>query len=63
MSGDKVERRKPAIICSDCGQPMLPDGQRRAHPDDYRHARGCPMASPAERERTERMWKELEARS
>lgn len=22
---------------------MLKKGQRRRHPDDYRHARGCPL--------------------
>jgi len=44
--------------CEKCGQPMLAKGQRRKHVDDYRHARGCPNASKAEREQTERMWAE-----
>ena len=30
-------------LCPECGQPMLKKGQKRKHPDDYRHARGCPM--------------------
>ncbi len=29
-------------LCSECGQPVLKKGQQRQHPDDYRHARGCP---------------------
>lgn len=29
-------------LCPECGQPMLKKGQKRKHPDDYRHARGCP---------------------
>lgn len=40
---------------------MLPPGKRRSHPDDYRHARGCPNASPAERKRTEEQWERLNA--
>ncbi len=28
-------------LCPECGQPMLKKGQKRKHPDDYRHARGC----------------------
>lgn len=28
--------------CKLCGQPMLPPGERRKDPDDYRHASGCP---------------------
>ena len=28
-------------LCPECGQPMLKKGQRRKHPDDYRHASGC----------------------
>lgn len=28
--------------CKLCDQPMLPKGARRKHPDDYRHASGCP---------------------
>jgi hypothetical protein len=44
--------------CDKCGQPMLPPGKRRESPDDYRHARGCPNASPAERRRTERLWRD-----
>lgn len=30
--------------CVECGQPMLPRGRKREHPDDFRHARGCPRA-------------------
>lgn len=52
--------RKPRA-CPECGQPMLPEGQRRESPDDYRHARGCPNASPAERARTEKIWANLDA--
>lgn len=29
-------------LCPGCGQPMLKKGQKRKHPDDYRHAKGCP---------------------
>lgn len=29
-------------LCPDCGQPMLKKGQTRKHPEDYRHASGCP---------------------
>jgi hypothetical protein len=39
-------------LCSECGQPMLKKGQKREHPDDYRHARGCPKASKREHDRT-----------
>jgi hypothetical protein len=49
--------------CAQCGQPMLPTGKRRESPDDYRHARGCPSASPSERKRTEKIWRELEPQS
>lgn len=41
--------------CFECGQPMLKKGQRRKHPDDYRHAQGCPHASKYE----QRRWREL----
>ncbi len=34
-----------ALICHECGQPMLRKGQKRKHPDDYRHAQGCPLES------------------
>jgi hypothetical protein len=30
-------------LCEACGQPMLKKGQHRKHPDDYRHAQGCPL--------------------
>ncbi len=30
-------------LCKECGQPMLKKGQTRQHPDDYRHASGCPL--------------------
>ncbi len=36
-------------LCSGCDQPMLPKGQRRKHPDDYRHATGCPLAPKPKR--------------
>ena len=49
--------------CPKCDQPMLAKGQKREHPDDYRHARGCPKASKQERRRTEEKWKRLEART
>lgn len=42
-------------VCSECGQPMLKKGQK--HPDDYRHAMGCPKAPKRERDATERKWK------
>jgi hypothetical protein len=29
-------------LCKSCGQPVLKKGQKRKHPDDYRHAQGCP---------------------
>lgn len=35
-------------LCKGCGQPMLKNGQKRKHPDDYRHAQGCPLASEYE---------------
>jgi hypothetical protein len=28
---------------------MLKKGQKRKHPDDYRHAHGCPKTSAAEK--------------
>ena len=31
--------------CAECGQPILKLGQKREAPDDYRHARGCPLDS------------------
>jgi hypothetical protein len=46
-------------LCPQCEQPMLKKGQKRKNQHDYRHARGCPMASKTEREATERMWKRL----
>lgn len=30
-------------LCPECDQPILREGQRREHPDDYRHAQGCPL--------------------
>ena len=30
-------------LCNVCGQPILRKGQKRKHPDDYRHAQGCPL--------------------
>lgn len=48
-------------VCPECDCPMLRKGQKRKHPDDFRHARGCPKASKRERERTERIWAALEA--
>lgn len=29
-------------LCTQCGCPILRKGQKRKHPDDYRHANGCP---------------------
>jgi hypothetical protein len=34
-------------LCKSCGQPMLKKGQKRKHPDDYRHAAGCPLDAQA----------------
>lgn len=34
-------RRPNCRPCPECGQPVLPDGQMRPHPDWYRHASGC----------------------
>lgn len=31
-------------LCKECGQPVLKKGQKRKHPDAYRHAQGCPYA-------------------
>lgn len=31
-------------LCKDCGCPVLKKGQKRRHPDDYRHAVGCRYA-------------------
>lgn len=28
-------------LCKECGQPLLKNGQKRKHHDDYRHAGGC----------------------
>lgn len=47
-------------LCKECGQPMLKAGQKRKHPDDYRHARGCSLASAAEQRATERLWAKYE---
>ena len=30
-------------LCKACGCPMLKKGQKRKHPDEYRHASGCPL--------------------
>lgn len=30
-------------LCPQCGQPILKPNQKRQHPDDYRHASGCPL--------------------
>jgi hypothetical protein len=43
----RSEMAKPLAgykLCPECGQPVLKKGQQRKHPDDYRHARGCPNA-------------------
>jgi hypothetical protein len=32
-------------LCKCCGQPMLKKGQKRRHPDAYRHAQGCRYAT------------------
>jgi hypothetical protein len=53
----------PYKLCPECGQPMLKKGQRRKHPDNYRHARGCPKASKAEHEATENFWAQAKARA
>lgn len=38
----KLKYRRPNCRpCPECGQPVLPDGQMRPHPDWYRHASGC----------------------
>ena len=37
-----VRSRLGYKLCKGCGQPMLKRGQKRKHPDDYRHAQGCP---------------------
>lgn len=42
--------------CKECGQPMLPAGQKRPGPNWHRHASGCPLddykaESPAMKER------------
>lgn len=40
----KLKYRRPNCRpCPECGQPVLPDGQMRPHPDWYRHASGCPL--------------------
>lgn len=30
-------------LCPQCGCPVLKKGQKRKHPEDYRHAQGCPL--------------------
>ncbi len=35
--------RRKIRKCPECGQPVLPDGQIRPHPDWYRHATGCSL--------------------
>lgn len=35
-------RPKGYKLCPGCGQPVLKKGQQPRHPDDYRHAQGCP---------------------
>lgn len=47
MSKRKAEYK----LCELCDQPILNKGQKRQHPDDYRHAAGCPAASPEEQKR------------
>jgi ribosomal protein L32 len=37
-----LKATRPYNRCPECGQPMLRKGQKRKHPDDYRHAQGCP---------------------
>lgn len=31
-------------LCKDCSCPILKRGQKRKHPEDYRHAQGCRYA-------------------
>lgn len=50
------KKRSGYKLCKSCGSPILKRGQKRKHPDEYRHARGCPKASEAERRITERIW-------
>ena len=38
-----VSGRGGARKCRECGQPVLRKGQARKHPEDYRHAQGCPL--------------------
>jgi hypothetical protein len=30
-------------LCKECGQPMLPPGEKRRTSSHYRHAKGCPL--------------------
>lgn len=39
-----MSRLRGYKLCPECGQPMLKRGQSRKHPDDYRHAQGCPLS-------------------
>lgn len=44
-------------LCSDCRCPILKKGQRRKHPDAYRHAQGCSrVPKPKPRKDTEIIW-------
>lgn len=35
-------RRTKYKLCKSCGQPILPKGQLRKDPNEFRHASGCP---------------------
>ena len=37
----EAKPRRKSRPCPECGQPVLPDGQTRPHPDWFRHASGC----------------------
>lgn len=36
-------------LCHLCDAPILRKGEKRVHPDDYRHAQGCPYGRHYER--------------
>ena len=49
-------------LCQQCGQPILKKGQKRKHPNDYRHAYGCPNQSPTEKRYENLLWERINKR-
>lgn len=43
-------------LCPECDAPILKKGQKRKHPDEYRHATGCPLIPKRERPHYVKLW-------